>query len=132
VELKTDFYTMDKTPNHFFETYSNAENGRRGGPWHSMELGVDYFVYYYINSQTAFWFYTKELTEYLDSTLEQYRTHAFRSPSSKGATVEGIIVPRNSIKHLVIQQDTWKEYINDSASETKTGYTSLLSDLEDT
>lgn len=56
VELKTDTYDMDKTPNFFIERWSVVEKQKPGSVWQSYEKGVDVFVYYFINNGVYFEF----------------------------------------------------------------------------
>lgn len=56
VELKSDSYPMDKTPNFFIEVFSVYERGRLGGPYQSLMHGANTFVYCYWKSNTYFWF----------------------------------------------------------------------------
>jgi hypothetical protein len=53
LELKTDFYSMDATPNFFIERFSNVQTGTPGGPWQAKKHGADLFVYFYIPSLTS-------------------------------------------------------------------------------
>lgn len=63
VELKTDFYDMDKTPNFFLERYSNYKKKTNGGPW---RRGAEFFVYYFISHEEYFWFKRQEMLELLN------------------------------------------------------------------
>lgn len=63
VELKTDFYDMNKTPNFFLERYSNYKKLTPGGPWRD---GAEFFVYYFIMQEEYFWFKRNEMVELLE------------------------------------------------------------------
>lgn len=67
VELKTDFYSMKKTPNMFIEIWGNLEQARLGGVKKALQDGCKWFVYLYIKDETAFVFDCKELGALLDS-----------------------------------------------------------------
>lgn len=69
IELKSDFYSLEKTPNFFFERLSNEEKGTPGGPWSALAQGVETFVYFYVPSLTYFTFKTKELVEALEGIV---------------------------------------------------------------
>jgi hypothetical protein len=56
IELKTDFYTVEATPNFFMERWSVKEQEKPGGPWQSASKGVDYFAYFYVPSLVVYTF----------------------------------------------------------------------------
>ena len=62
IELKTDSYSMEKTPNFFMEKETILPDERviLGGPWRSKDHKVDYFVYYYMNDKVFFKVYLKD------------------------------------------------------------------------
>ena len=68
VELKTDTYDMEDTPNFFMEYYSDMKKLKIGGPWRARQDSVDIFIYYFLKNKTFFWF----TTELLYLTLEKY------------------------------------------------------------
>lgn len=47
LELKTDDWDHEKTPNFFLERYSNWHELSPGGPWQSRKKSVDRFCYYF-------------------------------------------------------------------------------------
>jgi len=49
IELKSDTYSIDKTPNFFMERYSDLARDKPGGPWRALEDKVDIFIYMFIN-----------------------------------------------------------------------------------
>ncbi len=66
VELKTDYYSMDRTPNLIVERYSSIESGKVGGPYrHSSSLS--YWVYYYIEDGVFLMYDAAQLMEKVDS-----------------------------------------------------------------
>lgn len=66
VELKTDYYDMNKTPNLIVERYSNQQKGTPGGPYrHSTDL--TYWVYYYRKNGIFIFYNALQLIETVDS-----------------------------------------------------------------
>ena len=105
VELKTDSYALDDTPNLFLESISNTKNGKLGGPFLSVQNDVNWFVYLYIKNKTFFWFSPKELVDFIEknsSTLKQ------KEIKNYGWSSIGFLVNRELVKHLVKRQDTFK------------------------
>ena len=92
VEVKTDTYDMEKTPNFFMEYESH---GKPGGPWRAAQDGVDIFVYMFVHPfPRAFWFNdTKSLVEALDEWKDKKRryVHVVRN---KAWVAKGYTVPR--------------------------------------
>lgn len=67
-ELKVDSYDISKTENYFMEAFSYGD--KRGGPWQSLEKGIDYFIYYFpIGESISIW-RTKELVKLLDKVTD--------------------------------------------------------------
>ena len=56
VELKTDFYGEERTPNFFMERWSVMEQEKPGGPWQSKGKQVDLFIYLYADTGTYYVF----------------------------------------------------------------------------
>lgn len=71
LELKTDYYSMDKTPNFFFERYSDKAKQSPGGPWQAKEHGSGLFVYFFVPSLTYFTFNTDQLIGRLEVLLPE-------------------------------------------------------------
>lgn len=63
IELKTDYFDFNKTPNFFMEKYSYGDN--LGGPWRSLEHKIEYFIYWYPSSGDTFIFNTVQLVKKL-------------------------------------------------------------------
>lgn len=105
VELKTDTYDMDKTPNFFMEMFGNIDDGKIGGPWRAMQDSVDFFVYYFPKNKTFFWFETVKLCGLLDQIVA-----AGLQPKeilNKGWKARGYAVPRSSVTSALLRQDTF-------------------------
>lgn len=110
VELKTDSYDMEKTPNFFMEQLTvSGKNSNLGGPWRSKEHGVDYFVYYFLKNRVFFWFKPLSLCEFLDKFVEEYRIKPISIPNrdNRGGYYEavGFKIPRESVKPLLLRED---------------------------
>ena len=69
VELKTDTYNVNATPNFFIEILGNTNSGQLGGPWRALADGIDYFVYYYMTNGIFFWFETQKLCTKLSEII---------------------------------------------------------------
>lgn len=63
VELKTDYYPVEKTPNIFIERYSDTSRATDGGPYRCPDC--TYYVYFFIKSGTFLWYPTGKLLERL-------------------------------------------------------------------
>jgi hypothetical protein len=100
IELKTDTYSMDDTPNFFMEHLSDVNTGRLGGPWRALEDKVDYFVYMFITQKQCFWFKPKPLVEYLDDYI---KTVGYKTVKNKAWTSHGYTIDRELLKHLEIK-----------------------------
>lgn len=61
VELKTDTYNMNKSPNFFFERFSDVHRQTPGGPWRAYEDGIDIFCYYF--ARHNLWYEFRNLPE---------------------------------------------------------------------
>lgn len=69
VEVKADFYSMNKTQNYFMERYSSVEVGSPGGVWQAAAHGADYYAYIYVQNLHVSVWYVPELLAHL-SKLE--------------------------------------------------------------
>lgn len=100
IELKTDTYSMEDTPNFFMEHLSDAKNAAKlGGPWRALNDGVDYFVYLYQKQKKCFWFKPAPLVKFLD---EHIKTLGYKVIRNKGWSTRGYCVKREDISHLYI------------------------------
>ena len=100
LELKTDTYSMDDTPNFFMEHLSDTKTGKLGGPWRALQDGVDYFVYMYLAEKKCFWFRPKPLVEFLDKYIQN---ESYKVIKNKGWSSHGYTVPRELLKNLIIE-----------------------------
>jgi hypothetical protein len=105
IELKTDTYDLEATPNFFIERWSDVQNKKPGGPWQAHEKGVHVFVYLFIQNKT--WFIFRDmpaLIERLDQLTEG--KYAINIPN-KGWTTQGYRVKRADLQDL-FQMETFK------------------------
>ena len=99
IELKTDTYSMAKTPNFFMEYVGNTKSGAIGGPWRTCKDNIDYFVYLFLYDKKLFWFNACELSKFLDEKIK-----TMKPKRVKNATYEayGFAVNRDEVAHLQI------------------------------
>ena len=72
LELKTDDWDHEHTPNFFFERYSVWEKESPGGPWQSRAKRVDVFVYYFARNGIYYEFGDiKQLCKVLDQIVRK-------------------------------------------------------------
>jgi hypothetical protein len=100
VELKTDFYAMEDTPNFFLERYSNKVQKTPGGPWQSLEHGTDTFIYMHVPNLTYFVFSTGQLVERLETIIPTLPAHDVKNSSH---TSVGYRVPRTLLTDICTQ-----------------------------
>lgn len=109
LELKTDSYSLEKTPNFFFERFSDRDKKTPGGPWRAKQDKVDIFCYLFIASGT--WFEFRDipaLVKHLDAWLKAEKPKPKTIPN-RGWVTEGYAVPRNSVSGLYIRQTEKKD-----------------------
>lgn len=102
LELKTDFYSMDKTENFYMEYISNGNKGTLGGPFR--DTSITYFVYYYYNNDVAYWFNTKELVDKIKLICNKSQLVPVKN---KYFTSYGFKVNRNLLNDIVIRKEKW-------------------------
>ena len=96
VELKTDFYGEDRTPNFFIERWSVMEDEKPGGPWQSKEKKVDLFIYLY--ADTGAYYVFSDLRA-LCKAVEKLNLPII-PVKNRGYSGGGFKVPREAIRHL--------------------------------
>ena len=97
IELKVDFYDMEKTPNFFIERYSSKETFSPGGPWQAATHECDYFVYMFMMQMTGFVFEVPDIVKQLEAMEKQLKPVEVRN---KSWTTLGFRVPRQALKPL--------------------------------
>lgn len=96
VELKTDTYNMEKTPNFFFERYSDMEAKKPGGPWRARRDRVDIFCYLFSRHNTYFEFTDiTSLCETLDDITSKMKPTVVKN---RGWLTTGYAVPRDTLQ----------------------------------
>jgi hypothetical protein len=106
VELKTDTYPLDKTPNFFMERYGSVEDKKEGGPWRAKNDKIDLFVYLFISDNTFFWFETKPLVKFLNRHIKELRG---KTIPNKTYSSLGYCVARDDLEHLIVRKDKFKK-----------------------
>lgn len=100
VEVKTDFYDMEETPNFFMERYSDDKKFKLGGPWRSANHNTDIFLYQFINNNKVFWFSDiPELVRCLDEYVSKNNPEVMRIKNARYYTL-GFKIPREAVSHL--------------------------------
>jgi len=109
VELKTDSYDMERTPNFFMEQLTVSDTGSNlGGPWRSKEHNIDFFVYYFVKNKVFFWFAPIPLCEFLNRFVEENKLKPISIPNKdrRGGYYEalGFKIPRDVVASLLIRE----------------------------
>jgi len=99
IELKTDTYSMAKTPNFFMEYFGNVKAGAIGGPWRSCKDNIDYFVYLFLYDKKMFWFESCRLANFLDEHIKTLKPKTVRNSTYEAY---GFAVKRDDVAHLQI------------------------------
>lgn len=100
LELKTDDYNHDDTPNFFFERYSDLHKKKPGGPWQSRKKRADIFCYYFIRNGIYYQFEDiKLLCKTLDTYIKDNKL-SYVAVRNKGWITSGYKIPREDIAHL--------------------------------
>lgn len=99
LELKTDSYSMDSTPNFFIELYSDVDRAKPGGPVQALSHGSTRWAYLYIQDKTMFVFDTQELIERIEVLLKT-GLYKKRSIPNRSWTTVGVLIPRAAIQDL--------------------------------
>jgi len=94
IELKTEFRTMEETPNICFEMISNTTKGTLGGPFQSQSHGVDFFICFYIKNNKYFIFEVDELCTWIK---ENYKRYGPQLKPNKGYYTKYVLIPRDDI-----------------------------------
>lgn len=101
VELKTDTYNMEKTPNFFWEYLSDIQKLKPGGPWQSRMHRVPVFCYMFVRHNVYYEFDTKELVKFLTPIAEEiHAKNKLLWIKNKGWITGGFTYPREAMKHL--------------------------------
>ena len=99
LELKTDSFDADRTPNFFFERYSDLEKKTDGGPWQSLAKNCRWFVYYFSTNKICFIFETQKLVEKLEILID---FDDYCDIVNKKWITRGYKVARESVKDIYV------------------------------
>lgn len=102
VELKSDSYSMERTENFFIERYGNYQKLKDGSIWRSSLDKIRYFVYCYAPDKKFYWFNVEDFKKYMDDNLHKFEQREIKNP---GYTSLGFLVPRETVKELIIRED---------------------------
>jgi len=118
VEVKSDGYDIDKTPNLFIEKYSYGN--KPGGCYQALEHGCKYFVYIFAKSGDLFCFETRALVDRINLLHDSVNLKLTDVPNPN-YTTRGLKVNRDLITDLMLEpkdigikydSDKYKWYIN--------------------
>lgn len=99
MELKSDYYDLDRFPNYFMERYSDKSIKSPGGPWQALSKGVDFYVYFFPKNKQWFVFKTSLLVEKLNKIVNE--KNLIDIPNN-GYTTQGYKINRNLLKDILM------------------------------
>lgn len=106
MELKTDTYDMNTTPNFFMERYSDDRKFKAGGPWQALEKESHVYLYFFAKNRKLFWFdnvtdlvYRLESFQNMMTLCPIYNTARY----GKGYNTLGYKVRRSLLRDLYIE-----------------------------
>lgn len=73
IELKTDFYDFNKTPNFFIERYSNYDTKRDGGVHQAIKYGAQWFMYLFYSDKVLYTFRVNDLIRFIDDNEHKFK-----------------------------------------------------------
>ena len=100
IEVKTDTYDHEATPNFFFERWGNEADRKPGGPWRARKDRVDVFVYFFVRNNIYYEFNdVKVLCARADKLIRRKSTEEIRI-KNRGYITVGYKLPRDEFKDL--------------------------------
>ena len=100
IELKSDYYDMDKTENFFMECYSY--DNKPGGAFQAADKGITYYIYYYVNNDTFYVFNTKQLVR----RLAKFKSSmTMTNVKNKGYTTRGLKMARELLTNMCLDPE---------------------------
>ena len=100
LELKTDDWDHEETPNFFFERFSVWEKESPGGPWQSRRKRVNTFVYYFARNGIYYQFNdVKKLCKVLEQIVRKEKLQLVLI-KNQGYRTAGYKVPRHLLTEL--------------------------------
>jgi hypothetical protein len=97
IEVKTDWYSLDKTEYFFIERWSSIEKKKPGGPWQSLGK-ADVFVYLFIRDGVYFEF--EDMAAFVGELERMIPDLPLIRIPNKGYTGGGYKVPMAALAHL--------------------------------
>lgn len=98
IELKTDTYNIDKTPNFFIERFSCIDKQSPGSVWQALDHGCSIFCYMFVRHNIWFQFNDlPKLIERLESLTEKMGMIYIKN---RGWVTGGYKLPRTSLEDL--------------------------------
>jgi hypothetical protein len=97
VEIKGDYTSY---PNIFLEAISNDTKNSPGGPFQSLLKGVDYYVYIFALTNTAYVFKTADLCWFLFANAVKYKK---KTVKNKTYNTIGYAIPIVDLQHLTTE-----------------------------
>lgn len=96
IELKTDTYDMNKTPNFFIERFSDYHRKTPGSVWQAYEHGCDIFIYMFVRNST--YFKCSDLEGLLGKLNKYYEDNpSLIFVKNRGWVTAGMKVPRELV-----------------------------------
>lgn len=97
VEVKSDSYRLEDTPNMFLEKYSDIDRQTPGSIWQAREHGCSVFVYFYPADLTAYVFNIPALIAFVEGIEASLQVRRVKNSTW---TTLGYLLPRSMVKHL--------------------------------
>lgn len=102
LEIKTDTWDMEKSPNFFVEIWSvlpqGEKPGKRGGPWQALEKGSTVYIYLFISNRTYFVF--RDIPKLVERLEELTKGKGYVYVRNNGYTTAGVKVKRKDLEDL--------------------------------
>jgi hypothetical protein len=98
VELKTDSFNMEKTPNFFLERYSDVYKKTPGGPWRAKKDKVDIFCYYFVRHNL--WYEFRDLPKLIKKLDKLTEKKGMIHVKNRGWVTGGYTVPREELEEF--------------------------------
>jgi len=98
IELKTDTYNMEKTPNFFIERYSDVDKKSPGSVWQARAHGCEIFCYMFVRHNI--WFQFNDLEKLEDRLNSLTEGKGLIYIKNRGWVTGGITIPRNALSDL--------------------------------
>lgn len=98
LEVKTDTYNIEKTPNFFIERYSNVAKKSPGSVWQALEHGCSIFCYMYVRHNI--WFEFNDLPALRDRLDKLIEGKGYIAIKNKGWITAGYKIPRIELADL--------------------------------